>query len=197
MVRTLINTILVTMFVYSGSAIADIVPYSQNPAVTPGIAAYNPTTPGAWPTPFNDPSSNPPAVRNYFTAGEQVSIAQMIDLQALVEATDESYGDVNTLEWSVFWYDTLDPFATQVMDHFYEVSWSDISSWQASGFDALTYWTDAYTPASGNWIVDTYFEGSYSNSVTFDVPEPSTVLLFSIGLFGVAASKRKARKTAI
>ncbi|MGY8873160.1 MAG: PEP-CTERM sorting domain-containing protein [Pseudomonadales bacterium] len=196
MVHSLVKTTLVTAFVYGSSAMASIVPYTQNPDVAPGIAAYNPTTASAWPTPFNDPASNPPAVRTQFTAGEDVSIAEMVDLQALAQATDETYGDANTFEWSVFWYDTLDPLATHVFDSFYEVSWADITSWQASGFEALAYWTDAYKPAAGNWIADTYFEGNYSNSVTFDVPEPSSVFLLSLGVLGVVAGKRKAEKAA-
>lgn len=207
MVRSLVKMMLVAVFVYSGSAVATIIPISQNPALSTGavapgafssgIAAYNPSNPTAWPTPFNDPAFNPPAARNYFSAGEEVSIAQMLDLQTLDQAADEAYGDAGTLEWSVFWYDTLDPLATHVWDNFYEVSWADISSWQTSGYEALAYWADAYTPAAGNWIVDTYFEGSYSNSVAFNVPEPSTVFLLSLGVLGVVAgSKRRAAKTA-
>lgn len=187
MASTLFRTILIALFVYSGSVAAAIIPFSQNSNVLPGPVAFSSAT--QYPIPHQ---AGGPAAINHFAAGDGVRIGEMIKLQDLIELDDENYGSASTFQWLVFWYN--DPLATAYSYvNNIEVTWAQIDTWKATGQQALSFVTDVYTlPTAGNWIVDTYFEGAYSNSAAFKVPEPSTLFLLGLGLVGVVVRKRMA-----
>ncbi|WP_075171469.1 PEP-CTERM sorting domain-containing protein [Neptunomonas phycophila] len=189
--RALLSTMLVGL---ASTASADIINVTQNPAVTTPVVSYIGDADG-WPTPFQAGSTV--SAQTLFNSTDAIRVAEMFDLTAIDSVADEAYGSTDTFSWHAVWYD---PLGTIVDNNLIEIAWTDILSWQASGQEAFTVWTDTYVTdtygplESGMWTVATYTEGNLSNVAAFDVPEPSSLLLMSLGLLAVGGYRVKQRK---
>ncbi len=187
------------------SANAAIIDTSKNSAVLPGAAAYIGDVSGS-PTPH---MAGGPTPQSIFSPTDPIRIAQSISLADVNEANDDNKIDfyegttdliwdywgadgiaISGLVWSVDWYDPTD---TWVDSNLMFVSWSDIDAWKAdSALTQISFWTDLWVPTtygplmSGMWNADIYFDGNYSDTVSFavvsaPVPVPVTLLLFATG----------------
>lgn len=189
--RALLSTMLVGL---ASTASADIINVTQNAAVTSPVVTYIGDTDG-WPTPFQAGSTV--SAQTVFNSTDAIRAAEMFDLTAIDSVADEAYGSADTFSWHAVWYD---PLGMLVDSNLIEIAWTDILSWQAAGQEAFTVWTDTYISdtysplESGTWTVVTYTEGLASNLAAFDVPEPSSLLLMSLGLLAVGGYRVKQRK---
>jgi len=185
---------------------AAIVNTSKNPAVSPGAAAYIGDVGGS-PTPH---MAGGPTPQSIFSPTDPIRIGQSISLEDVNEAEDDNktafyegttdliwdYWDtdgtaISGLVWSVDWYDPTD---TWVDFNLMFVSWADINAWKADpALTQISFWTDLWVPTTygplmpGTWNADIYFDGNYSDTVSFavvsaPVPVPVTLLLFATGL---------------
>jgi hypothetical protein len=165
----------------AATASADVINITQNDDVTTPVVTYTSDSAG-YPTPLQEVTSA--YNQSLFTATDTIYAAEMFDLQSLDSVADEIYGSSDTISWHAVWYD---PMGVVFAYNLVEINWSDILGWQATGQEAVTFWTDG-TPsvtAAGTYTVATYVEGQASNYTTFDVPEPSSLLLMSLGLLAV------------
>ena len=168
----------------AATASADVINITQNADVTTPVVTYVSDSAG-YPTPLQEVTSS--YNQTLFSATDSIYAAEMFDLQALDSVADEIYGSQDTISWHAVWYD---PMGVQFAYNLVEINWSDILDWQTAGNEAVTFWTDdsatgGSTLAAGTYTVVTYVEGQASNYSTFDVPEPSSLLLMSLGLLAV------------
>jgi hypothetical protein len=178
----------------SAAASADVINVTLNPAVTDPLVTYVGDSDG-YPTPLDNPTST--YAQSVFTAMDSIYVAEMFDLQSLDSTTDEIFESADTLTWHAVWYD---PMGVEFAYNLVNIAWSDIVDWQTNGDTVLPIaapLTTTDTLMAGNYTVVTYVEGQGSNYTQFsyaDVPEPSSLLLMSLGLLAVGyrATRKKA-----
>lgn len=186
--KVLRSVVLAFSALMMASAQAAIVPVTQNINASAGVLPYSGA---AWPTPHQAGQGAPEFV---FSAGDDIRLAEMFNLQLLDSIADENavYGN-GTFQWLAFWYnsDVISNPAGYDYFHQIEIDWADIDTAKGNGFAGYTFFTDGYQAAVGDWTVVTYAEGAYSSFTQFTVvSEPPAALLLALGVLGVATQRR-------
>ncbi len=209
-----------TLVILSPLANATIMHTSASTAL-PGVSTYlaagDTSSLGGWPTPYDELTTT--TAQFSFHQYDDIRVGTRIDQNAIDKTTDDYEANKPNENWWASWGDDYwqaDQLVWRTM--FYhldtnndwqwitgwnsEVDWSSIEEWQTNpATDSITQWTGSMLPyltdnmwQAGTWNTVSFFEGDWENrqSTSFTVvPEPTSLLIFSLALFLLMTQKRK------